>query len=534
MSVTRREFVKQTSVAAATLAATARGASAQPVSRVATYQGDPSIKALCMFALDAAKTAGASYADVRVGRRRMQSISTREERITRLVDDETFGVGVRVLVGNAWGFWASREVNRRECVRVARAAVDQARANQQAARGQVTLAPVSAYPDAVWQTPIERDPFDVPIEEKVDYLLSANAAALRIRGARFASSSLAFVRHETTFASTEGTVLVQTLYRCSPQMTVTAVASDFSDFQARSSAEVSPMGMGYEHVEAADLPGRAAAWAEEAVQKLSAPSVQPGEYDLILHPSNLFLTIHESIGHPTELDRALGYEANYAGTSFIAPPERMIGQLRYGPEIMNIQGDRTQLGALATVAWDDEGVPADSWPIVKDGVFVDYQTTREQAAWIADLTGITRSHGCSYASSWDQIQFQRMPNVSLLPGVADYDLNDLIAATDRGIVIHGRGSYSIDQQRYNFQFGGQVFYEIRDGKITGPLRDVAYQANTQEFWNSCAAICDERDYRLGGSFFDGKGEPSQVSAVSHGCSTSRFNGINVINTGRKI
>jgi TldD protein len=272
---------------------------------------------------------------------------------------------------------------------------------------------------------------------------------------------MAFMRNETTFASTVGSVIVQTVYRTYPQLTVTAVASDFSDFQSRTSAEVAPMGMGYEHVEDSDLVGRAAEWAEEAVQKMSAKPVTPGLYDLILDPSHLFLTIHESIGHPTELDRALGYEANYAGTSFIAPPERMIGALRYGPEIMNVQGDRTQLGALATVAWDDEGVPADSWHIIKDGVFVDYQTTREQAAWIAELTGITRSHGCAFASSWDRTQFQRMPNVSLLPGTDDNDIDDLIAATDRGIVIYGRGSYSIDQQRYNFQFGGQVFYEPR-------------------------------------------------------------------------
>jgi TldD protein len=459
MPVTRRDFVRNTSFAAAAVAVSGRATGVEPLAAPTSSQGDPNIKAWCMFALDAAKSAGASYADVRVSRIRSQSLSTREARITRLVDDETFGVGVRVLVGNAWGFVASRTVTRRECIRLARAAVDQARANQRAARGAVTLAPVDAYPDATWQTPIRRDPFEVPLEDKVDLLLEANAEALTVQGARFVSSSMAFMRNETTFASTVGSVIVQTVYRTYPQLTVTAVASDFSDFQSRTSAEVAPMGMGYEHVEDSDLVGRAAEWAEEAVQKMSAKPVTPGLYDLILDPSHLFLTIHESIGHPTELDRALGYEANYAGTSFIAPPERMIGALRYGPEIMNVQGDRTQLGALATVAWDDEGVPADSWHIIKDGVFVDYQTTREQAAWIAELTGITRSHGCAFASSWDRTQFQRMPNVSLLPGTDDNDIDDLIAATDRGIVIYGRGSYSIDQQRYNFQFGGQVFYE---------------------------------------------------------------------------
>ncbi len=530
MSVTRREFVRRTSLTASALAAVhARGLSASPVY---TPQGDASIKALCMFALDAARTAGASYADIRVSRVRHQSVGTRESRITDLVDDETFGAGVRVLVGNAWGFAASRIVTRQECIRLARAAVGQAQAHQRAAKRPIVLAPVDAYPDAVWQTPVRHDPFDVPIEDKVDLLLEANGEALKVRGARFVSSSLSLVRMETTFASTQGSVIVQTLYRTYPQLSVTAVAPDFSDFATRTSAEVAPMGMGYEHVEAADLVGQAPRWAEEAVQKLTAKPVEPGQYDLILDPSHLFLTIHESIGHPTELDRALGYEANYAGTSFLAPPEAVIGRLRFGPEFMNVQGDRTQMGALATVAWDDEGVPADSWPIIKDGVFVDYQTTREQAAWISNLTGTTRSHGCSYASSWDRIQFQRMPNVSLLPGVDDLDLDDLISATDRGILISGRGSYSIDQQRYNFQFGGQVFHEVRGGKVVGMLRDVAYQGRTVNFWNSMDMLGGPKSYRLGGTFFDGKGQPSQSNAVSHGCPPARFRGATVINTGR--
>lgn len=531
MSVTRRDFVKQTTLASAALAITRSRGHSTSLAAPHVQRGNQNLKALCMFALDAARTAGAAYADVRVSGVRHQAISTREDHIAGLVDDETVGVGVRVLVGNAWGFAASRTVTRAECVRIARAAVEQAKANQRAARGTVTLARVEAYPDATWQTPIVQDPFDVSIEDKVDLLLEANAEALKVRGARFVNSSVASVRLQTTFASTEGSVIIQTLYRTYPQMSVTAVAPDSTDFQSRTSAEVAPMGMGYEHVEASDLAGHARQWAEEAVEKLTAKPVEPGAYDLILDPSHLFLTIHESIGHPTELDRALGYEANYAGTSFIAPPEEMIGKLRYGPEIMNVQADRTQLGALATVAWDDEGVPADSWPIVKDGIFVDYQTTREQAAWIADLTGVTRSHGCSYGASWDQIQFQRMPNVSLLPGVEDHGIDDLIAATDRGIVISGRGSYSIDQQRYNFQFGGQVFHEVRGGKIVGMLRDVAYQGRTLAFWNSLDLLGGPASYRLGGTFSDGKGQPSQANAVSHGCPPARFKGVTVINTG---
>jgi TldD protein len=532
MSVTRREFVKNTSLLAAALATTRSGEIlASPLASTGAGP-DAQYRDVCMLALDAALTAGASYADVRVTSVRRQDVRTREDRVTALRDNETLGIGVRALAGGAWGFVASRGLDHAEATRVARAAVSQARANAPGRREPVQLAPVDAYPNGVWDTPIRIDPFGVPVEDKVELLLAANQEALGVAGARFVSSSMAFVRLRTTFASTDGSIIEQTLYRTWPSMTVTAVSVDHGDSQSRSSAEIAPMGAGYEHVEAAQLRRRASEWAEEAVRKLSAQRVAPGEYDLILDPSHLFLTIHENIGHPTELDRALGYEANYAGTSFLSPPERMIGQFRYGPEIMNVQADRTQRGGLATVGWDDEGVPADSWSLVKDGVFVDYQTTREQVHWISELTGVTHSHGCAFAESWDRVQFQRMPNISLLPGEDDLVLDDLVAATDRGILIKGRGSYSIDQQRFNFQFGGQVFYEVRDGQVRGMLRDVAYHGRTPEFWNSLDMLGGARSYELGGTFYDGKGQPSQSNAVSHGCPPARFRGVSVINTGR--
>ncbi len=530
MTVTRRDFVKQTSLASAVIAGGSPRVSGLPAP--VQRRSDPAIKELCVIALDAARSAGAAYADIRVVRRRSQRIATRDDRVTAISDGETFGFGVRVLAKGAWGFVASKELSRRGVTEIARRAVDQAGANGAGVTDGVVLAPVDAYPDSKWQSPISVDPFAVPVEDKVDLLLTANTEALRVRGARFVSSSMFFLREEKTFASTEGTITEQTIYRSAPSMQVTAVAPDFSNFQTRASTEVSPMGLGYEHVLDADFPGRAPLWAEDAVAMLSATSVEAGEYDLILDPSHLFLTIHESIGHPTELDRALGYEANYAGTSFLSPPSEMIGNLRYGPEFMNVQGDRTQQGALATVGWDDEGVPADSWPIIKDGVFVDYQTTREQAGWISEYTGVTRSHGCSYAQSWDRVQFQRMPNVSLLPGDENRSIDDLIAATERGIVIKGRGSYSIDQQRYNFQFGGQVFEEVRGGKVVGRLRDVAYQGQTIPFWNSMDMIGGPGSYQLAGTASDGKGQPSQSNAVSHGCPPARFRNVTVINTAR--
>jgi TldD protein len=528
MTLDRRDFVKTTAAAAAAawLPVTS------PAATLELPQADASIKDLCMRALDAAKAAGASYADVRVSRNRNQAVSTRERQLTGLRDSETFGFGVRVLVNGAWGFAASRDVTAAEVTRVARAAATQARANRIAVRKPVELAPIDPVPDGRWQSPIETDPFTIPIEDKVALLLRANEEALKVAGARFVSSSLFFVREEKTYASTDGVFTVQTIYRGQPSMNVTAVSADRGDFQTRNSAEVPPAGLGWEHVLRADLPTQAAKWAEEAVRKLTAKSVEPGRYDLVLHPSHLWLTIHESIGHPTELDRALWFEANYAGTSFLAPPERVLGKVKYGPEFMQIQGDRTQRGSLSAIGWDDDGVPAQAFPLIKDGMFVDYQTTRDQVAWIKNLTGVERSHGCSYAESWADVQFQRMPNVSLLPGADTKSVDDLIAATDRGIFIVGDGSYSIDQQRYNFQFGGQVFYEIQGGKITGMLKDVAYQSRTVDFWNSMDLIGGPATYQVLGAFNDGKGQPGQSNAVSHGCPVARFKGVNVINTRR--
>ena len=540
MPQTRREFITQTAAASAAIGLAGCAPATVPTpapapSPTAGPAGDPTFKDLAMLALDAAKSAGASYADVRISRNRNQAIFTREQRVQNLVDNETFGFGVRVLVDGAWGFAASRDLTREEVARVARQAVSQARANRTTMVRPVTLAPVTPTPDGSWRSAARLDPFDVPIEDKASLLLAANAAALAVQGARFVNSQMFFLREEKTLATTDGTYVVQTIFRTQPSMTVTAVAS--GDFQTRQSNDVQPMGKGYEHVLEAKLVENAPRWAEEAVRKLSAKPVEVGRYDLILHPSHLWLTIHESIAHPTELDRAMGYEANYAGTSFVAPPDKQLGTLKYGPEFMNVQGDRSQPGSLSAVGWDDEGVRPEEFLIIKNGVFNDYQTTREQAPWLEwwykRQNRETRSHGCSYAQSWADVQFQRMPNVSLLPGEQNHSWDDLIAATDRGIAIVGEGSFSIDQQRYNAQFGGQVFYEIRGGKIVGMLKDVAYQLRTPEFWNSMDMIGGRDSYMLGGAFNDGKGQPSQSNAVSHGCVPARFRNVNVINTGRQ-
>jgi TldD protein len=542
----RREFLKKTGIAAGVIAAggalrtaeAAAGALAAPVPSPvpAAPPMDAATKELLMEALNAAKLAGASYADARIARYRDNQIFTREQQIINVVDQDSMGCGVRALVDGTWGFAATRTLTKAGVAGAAKEAAGIAKANRVARDKPVQLAPAQSYPDASWQTPHTVDPFTVAVEDKASLLLKANAEALKVAGVKFVFSGLFFRKQERNYANTEGSVITQTVLQSWPLMQITAVAPDFSDFQNRGNV-AQPAGRGYEYVGECDLVGNAGKWAEEAAQKLKAKPVEVGRYDLVLHPTHLWLTIHESIAHPTELDRAMGYEANYAGTSFVAPPEQFLGKFKYGPAFMNIRGDRSQPGALATIGYDDEGVKPDDFLIIKNGVVNDYQTTREQASWLKwwydQQKAPTRSHGCSYADSWSSVQFQRMPNVSLLPGEKDLKWDDLIAATDRGIAIMGDGSFSIDQQRYNAQFGGQVFYEIRGGKITGMLKDVAYQMRTPDFWNAMDMIGGKSSYQLGGSFFDGKGQPGQVNAVSHGSVPARFKQINVINTGRK-
>ena len=537
---TRRDFLKQSGMAAAALAATNALYPAQSfaglLQRPVEIPPDDVIRALMLDAIGAAKSAGASYSDVRIGRYRNSIVFTREQQIVQTADTDSVGAGVRALVDGTWGFGATKTLTRDGVTAAAREAVAIAKANRIARDQPVQLTPVQAYPNATWKSAFRIDPFTIPIEQRADLLLKANAEALKVKGVRFVNSGLFFVKEDRNFASTEGSVISQTIVRVAAPFQITAVAPDNSDFQTRSNV-VAPAGRGWEYILEQDLVGNAGKWAEEATQKLAAKSVEVGRYDLVLHPTHLWLTIHESIGHPTELDRALGYEANYAGTSFIAPPEQMLGKLKYGPALMNVQGDRSQEGALSTIGYDDEGVKPEDFLIVRNGIFNDYQTTREQANWLKWWYDAqkrpARSHGCSNADSWGTVQFQRMPNVSLLPGEKEQSFEDIIAATDRGIAIVGDGSFSIDQQRYNAQFGGQVFHEIKGGKIVGMLKDVAYQMRTPDFWNAMDMIGGKKSYLMGGSFNDGKGQPGQSNAVSHGCVPSRFRNINVINTGRK-
>ncbi|MGH9880806.1 MAG: TldD/PmbA family protein [Pyrinomonadaceae bacterium] len=526
MTTSRRDFIKTAGLAAGVVALppslptwigevdAAEAAAAAAVDK----------NALADIALSTAKKLGATYADIRINRYRNEAISTREQQVQNVSRSQNFGFGVRVLFKGTWGFASSRNVTAADVQRITRQAVEMARVNSVYQRKRITMAP-AAKVVATWKSAFEKDPFDVSIDDKIQLLLKLNELALKTQGVSFASSSMGFVNEQKFFASSDGSRIEQYIIRANPNLNVTAVNRSTGDFQSRS-ALAGPQGMGYEYMEKHDWKKEAEQAGEDAVAKLKAKGVAAGKYDLVLHPSHLWLTIHESVGHPTELDRSLWWEADYAGTSFLTRDK--IGKLQFASRIVNFVADRTQASGLATVGYDDEGVPAQSWHLIKDGIFVDWQTTRD----LASMAGEKKSYGCLHADSWGSISFPRMPNVSLQPWSSEVTMAELIEDVESGILIYGDGSYSIDQQRYNFQFGGQTFWEIKNGKVGGMLRDVAYQSRTTDFWNSCDGLGGPATYQLGGSFNDGKGEPTQSNAVSHGCPVARFRKVNVLNTAR--
>jgi TldD protein len=501
-------------------------------------------KKLCDVALNAARSKGATYTDVRLGRYLNQFVVTREDKVQNIVNTESYGMGIRVISNGSWGFAATDKLDNDSIAKTAELAVGIAKENSRLQTEPVKLAPQKGYGEVSWKAPIEKNSFEIPIKEKVDLLLSVNDAAMK-GGANYITSIIFAVNEQKYFASTDGSYIDQDVHRIWPTFFMTKIDAATGKFETRNALSA-PMGMGFEYLYARpqdkitgittrykgryDMLEDAKAGATQLGEKLKAKSIDPGKYDLILDPSHLWLTIHESVGHPTELDRVLGYEANYAGTSFLTLDKWQSKKFNFGSKLVNIVADKTQPGSLGAVGYDDEGVKCGQWDIIKDGTLVNYQTIRDQA----HIIGLNESQGCCYADNWSSVQFQRMSNISLQPGKEKKSVDDLIKNVEKGLFIVGDGSFSIDQQRYNFQFGGQLYYEIKNGKITEMVKDVAYQSNTQEFWNSCAGIADASDYRLGGSFFDGKGQPGQVSAVSHGSSTAHFKGVNVINTSRKI
>jgi TldD protein len=520
MNFSRREFIKTSSVLC--------GAAATQFSwtlDAATEAALANREQLAALALARASKLGCSYADIRINKYRNESVFTREQQVLNVSRSHNFGFGVRVLYKGAWGFAASHMVTAASIRKVTDQAVDIARANSRFQRKPVKLVAAEKVV-AKWTSAFEQDPFEAPMEKKVEFLLKVNEAAMRAKGASFVTSGLSFQNEQKFFASTDGSITDQYIIRTLPFFTVTAVNRSVGDFQTRSSL-FGPKTIGYEYLEQAPWLEDARKAGEEAAAKLTAKPVVPAQCDLVLHPSHLWLTIHESVGHSTELDRALLWEADYAGTSFLTPDKA--GKLEFGSRLCNFYADRTQPHGLATVGYDDEGVKAQRWPLVKDGVFIDWQTTRD----LAPLIGESKSYGCLHSDSWGSVPFPRMPNVSLEPASDDASLEDLVSGVDKGILIYGNGSWSIDQQRYNFQFGGQTFWEIKNGKITEMLRDAAYQSRTTDFWHACDKLGGRATYELNGAANDGKGEPGQANAVSHGCPVARFRQINVLNTAAK-
>lgn len=481
------------------------------------------LSALSDAAISTAKSLGASHVDVRIERTRTGLLSLRDAKPETQSDETIIGIGVRVIVNGAWGFASSPDLSADTAKRLANTAVAMAKTSKPLSTEEVSLAPEPAYPNRTWVSSYEIDPFSVSDSERKDRLASLSSKLLASSSVNHTSAMTMYVKEQKHYADSNGTSTTQQRVRIQTQ--IEAISIGEHGFESmRTLAQ--PAGYGWEWMgnsiwnwdkEIDELPSLLA-------EKVKAPSVEPGRYDLLIHPSNLWLTIHESIGHATELDRAIGYEANYAGTSFATPDK--LGNLKYGSPLMNVTGDRMTEHGLSTVGWDDEGVAAQRWDIVKDGVLVGYQLDRRIAARVNQ----DRSNGCAFADSPAHVPIQRMPNVSLQPNPSGPSLDELISSVEDGIYILGDKSWSIDMQRYNFQFTGQQFHRIKNGKLAGQLKDVAYQATTTDFWGSMKAVGGPSTYVLGGAFNCGKAQPGQVAAVSHGCPAAVFDKINILNT----
>lgn len=476
-------------------------------------------------ALGRAQELGASHADFRFERIRHQHLGVRDGVLQTAMDADDVGFAVRVVHRGAWGFASGVVLTPDEARRVAETAVQVAEVAAEMTTTPVEIAPEPVYADVTWVSAYEVNPFDVPVAEKAALLVDWTERLRRGAAVDHATASVGQVLENKYYADTAGTVTTQQRVRLDPEAQAMGAGADTFD-SMRTIAP--PVGRGWEYLtHGYDWDAELEEIPELLAEKLKAPSVEAGRYDLVIHPSNLWLTIHESIGHATELDRALGYEANYAGTSFATYDQ--LGTLQYGSGVMNVTGDRTVEHGLATVGYDDEGVETQSWDIVRDGVLVGYQLDRPMAHLKPELND-GRSNGCAYADSPGHIPIQRMANVSLQPAPDGPSTEELIGRVEHGLYVVGDKSWSIDMQRFNFQFTGQRFYKITDGELTGQVRDAAYQATTTEFWGSMEAVGGPDTWVLGGAFNCGKAQPGQVAAVSHGCPTSLFRDVRILNT----
>jgi len=477
---------------------------------------------LASIALEIVSAAGAQTGHIRIAKHDNRSVVLRDGQVENVVSDTAIALSVRVVHHGSWGFAATTDLTTAGITQAATQALQMAKISSSVSTDPVQMAAEPVYGKVSWRLPVEIDPMNVSDAEVIELLKSWHHKVAKHHVVHHVDVQASMGKDQTYFADLLGNQISQERDRVSGQLTAAHISDNGFD-DMRTCAP--PAGRGFEY-----LLGKGWDWDDELSllpqyleEKTKSPSVTAGKWDLVIDPTNLWLTIHESIGHATELDRALGYEANYAGSSF-ATIEKL-NNFQYGSEIMNVTGDRTADFGLSTVGYDDEGVAAQEWNLIKDGVLVGYQTDRNIAAKI----GMSRSNGCAYADSALHSPIQRMPNVSLQPGSTNQSTEDLISKVDRGIYIVGDKSWSIDMQRYNFQFTGQRFFEIKSGKIVGQLKDVVYQSKTPEFWGSMSDIGGEQTYLLGGALNCGKGQPGQSAPVSHGCPSAIFREINVLN-----
>jgi TldD protein len=489
---------------------------------------------VAMRALDTARMRGADYADVRIVQFESQSVTARMNNVEGLVMDESLGFGVRVIVGGYWGFASSNKMNLGEADRVAAEAVKIARASALAGGPKANIGPAVRHV-AKYRTPIAKDPFAVSLDDKIGLLLRVNETMAGVPKIVMAESSLYCQREQKTFASSEGAFVEQDLYETGATVEATAVGED--EVQNRSypnSVGRHQATEGWEFVERWDLEGNAGRIAEEASALLTAKPCPPGVTTVILDGSQLGLQIHESCGHAIELDRVLGTEAAFAGTSFLTTEK--LGNFRYGSDVVNLTADATIPGGLGSFGFDDEGVPAQHVPVVRNGNFLGYLTSRETAQQLRDLrpdladasagslvSGL--SGGAMRADSWARLPLIRMTNVSLEPG--DWTFEDLIADTDEGIYMETNRSWSIDDKRLNFQFGTELAREIKNGKLGDLVKNATYTGITPQFWGSCDAIVNRDGWVVWGTPNCGKGQPEQAAHTGHGASASRFRNVRV-------
>lgn len=470
------------------------------------------------YALEIISDLSVDYADIRLRETKIERIFTYNDVLKNVVDRTEIGIGIRILKNGRWGFAATPYLDKKNIEKTIIKALKIANSTGDIKQRNIKLSNDTPLLKGSFKTKIEIDPFSVSLNDKADILFQIYKNVKKVKNIKKVNSMMFFKKMHQFFLSTEGADIENEIFLSAASYTITAVGN--YDFQTRMYQEF-PKNKGYEWILSQPLLEKSEEIAHQANEKLYAKDPPYGKKDLILLPPHLALTIHESVGHPTELDRVLGWEANYAGTSFATIDKK--GIFKYGSDIVNIQADNTIEGGLASWGFDDDGIPSKKWDIIKNGILVNYGTTRETAEYI----GENESKGCNRADSYCSQPINRIPNLSLLYSDSNLTLDELINDTKDGILIDGRGSFSIDQRRYNFQFGGDKFYEIKNGKISGEFKNVTYQSISPEFWNSCDAICGKDSWELWGILNCGKGEPMQSMQMSHGSSPARFRNITV-------